>query len=93
MARSNIPLDFPTPDFARVREESGPVTEQAMRSLYFSALDTRRRLTRIQQELGWRDVAFAAGNFTANTGTWTVASADQQLYQFVKMGRFMVASW
>ena len=93
MARSNIPLDFPTPDFARVREESGPVTERSLRSLYFSALDTRRRLTRIQQELGWRDVAFAAGNFTANTGTWTVASADQQLYQFVKMGRFMVASF
>ena len=49
MARSNIPLDFPTPDFARVREESGPVTERAMRSMYFAALDTRRRLTRIQQ--------------------------------------------
>jgi len=44
MARSNIPLDFPTPDFARIREESGIVTEQAMRSLYFSSLDTRRRL-------------------------------------------------
>jgi hypothetical protein len=32
MARSNIPLDFPTPDFARIREESGLVTERAVRS-------------------------------------------------------------
>ena len=93
MARSNIPLDFPTPDFARIREESGIVTEQAMRSLYFSSLDTRRRLQRIQQELGWQDVTFAAGNFTANSGTWTVASADQKLYQFIKIGQFLMVSF
>jgi hypothetical protein len=93
MARSNIPLDFPTPDFARIREESGIVTEQAMRSLYFSSLDTRRRLQRIQQELGWQDVTFAAGNFTANSGTWTVASADQKLYQFIKIGQFLVVNF
>jgi hypothetical protein len=89
MARSNIPLDFPTPDFARIREESGSVTEQAVRSLYFSSLDTRRRIQRIQQELGWYDMPFAAGNFTANTGTWTVASADQKLLRFIKIGQFM----
>ena len=93
MARSNIPLDFPTPDFARVREETGSVTEQSIRSLYFAALDTRQRLLRIQQELGWKDVTYASGNFTANTGTWTVASADQQLYQFIKFGRFVALSF
>jgi hypothetical protein len=93
MARSNIPLDFPTPDFARIREESGLVTERAMRSLYFASLDTRRRLQRIQQELAWNVVPFAAGNFTANTGTWTVASADQKLYQYIKMGRFLAVNF
>jgi hypothetical protein len=80
MARSNISLDFPTPDFARIREESGSVTERALRSLYFSSLDTRRRLQRIQQELAWQSTPFLAGNFTANSGTWTVASADLSPY-------------
>jgi hypothetical protein len=89
MARSNIPLDFPTPDFARIREESGTVTERAMRSLYLSALDTRRRLQRIQQELAWHHTPFVAGNFTANSGTWTVASADQQLFAYTKVGRIV----
>ena len=92
MARSNIPLDFPTPDFARIREESGSVTERAMRSLYFAALDTRRRLQRIQQELAWQSTPFASGNFTANTGTWTVASADQKQYDFIKIGQFLVVN-
>jgi len=89
MARSNIPLDFPPPDFARIREESGSVTEQAVRSLYFSSLDTRRRLQRIQKELGWYNMPFDADNFTANSGTWTVASADQKLLRFIKVGQFM----
>ena len=93
MARSNIPLDFPTPDFARIREESGIVTEQAMRSLYFASIDTRRRLQRIQQELGWYSDPFLAGNFTANSGTWTVASADQKLFQYIKIGQFVTINF
>jgi hypothetical protein len=93
MARSNIPLDFPTPDFARIREESGTVTERSIRSLYLSSLDTRRRLQRLQKELGWKSVAFVSGNFTANTGTWTVASADQKLYEYTKVGRIVQLSF
>jgi hypothetical protein len=93
MARSNIPLDFPTPDFARIREESGTVTERSIRSLYLSSLDTRRRLQRLQKELGWQSVDFLAGNFTANTGTWTVASADQKLYEYTKVGRIVQLSF
>tara|TARA_R110000824_G_scaffold6256_1_gene28973 strand:- start:1022 stop:1555 length:534 start_codon:yes stop_codon:yes gene_type:complete len=93
MARSNIPLDFPTPDFARIREESGIVTEQAMRSLYFASIDTRRRLQRIQQEQAWQSTAFLAGNFTANSGTWTVAIADQKQYQFIKIGQFVTINF
>ena len=93
MARANIPLDFPVPDFARVREESGVVTEQAMRAMYFTLTDTRHRVQRIQQEQSWQDVTFAAGNFTANSGTWTVANADQKLYQFIKIGQFLMVSF
>jgi len=93
MARSNIPLDFPTPDFARIREEAGLVTERAVRSMYFAATDTRHRVQRIQQELGWQSTPFLAGNFTANSGTWTVASADQKQYQYIKMGQFLVVNF
>jgi hypothetical protein len=93
MARSNVPLGIPTPDFSRIREESGVVTEDAVRSLYFSALDTRQRLLRIQQESGWHPVAFASGNFTANSGTWTVASADQKLYQYLKIGELLIVNF
>ena len=89
MARSNIPLDFTTPDFARVREESGVFTEEEMRSLYVLSVDSRRRLLGIEQMFGWQDVAFAAGNFTANSGTWTVSSGDQQLYRYTKIGRVL----
>ena len=54
MARSNIPLDFMTPDFARVREETGVVTEEAVRSLYLASVDSRRRLLSIEQMLAGR---------------------------------------
>ena len=93
MARSNISLDFPVPDFARIREESGLVTERAVRSLYFSLLDTRQRVQRLQQEQAWQSTAFLAGNFTANTGTWTVASADQKQYQYIKIGQFLAVNF
>lgn len=93
MARSNISLDFPPPDFARIREESGVVTEQSVRSLYFSTLDTRTRLQRLQREQGWLNTSFAAGNFTANSGTWTVAEADQKQYQFIKIGQLLLVSF
>ena len=93
MARSNISLDFPVPDFARVREESGLVTERAIRSLYFSLLDTRQRVQRLQQEQAWQSTAFLAGNFTANSGTWTVASADQKQYQYIKIGQFLAVNF
>ena len=89
MARSNIPLTFQTLDFARVREESGVATEESMRSLYLFLEDTRQRLQAMEQQFGWQDVAFAAGYFTANSGTWTVASADQQLYRYTKIGRVL----
>jgi hypothetical protein len=89
MARSNIPLAFQALAFARVREESGVATEESMRSLYLFLEDTRQRLQVIERQFGWQDVAFAAGNFSANSGTWTVADADQQLYRYSKIGRVL----
>ena len=89
MARSNIPLTFQTLDFARVREESGVATEESVRSLYLFLEDTRQRLQAMEQQFGWQDVAFAAGTFPATRGTWTVASAAQQLYRYTKIGRVL----
>ena len=68
MARSNIPLTFQALDFARVREESGVATEESVRSLYLFLEDTRQRLQVMEQQFGWQDVAFAVGNFSANSG-------------------------
>ena len=69
------------------------MTERAIRSLYFSTLDTRQRVQRLQQEQAWQSTAFLAGNFTANSGTWTVASADQKQYQYIKIGQFLAVNF
>lgn len=43
----------------------------------------------LQANYAWTDVAYAAGNFTtqAAVGSWDVQSADQILFQFIKIGR------
>ena len=61
MARSNIPLRVDPPDFARIREESGRHTEQAVRELYATSLDTRQRLQRMQQTFAWQPVPLQPG--------------------------------
>jgi hypothetical protein len=35
------------------------------------------------------DVAHSAGNFTASTGTWTVASGDQATFSYIVVGNLM----
>ena len=87
MARSDIPLLVQPPDFGRVRAEAGPWTEEAIRSLYLFSEDTRQRLLGIERMFDWTEVPYAAGTFSANSGTWTVAEADQKLYRFTKVGR------
>lgn len=37
----------------------------------------------------WTSVAYAGGNFTADTGSWTVASGDQTQYAYVEIGKTM----
>lgn len=37
----------------------------------------------------WTSVAFASGNFTASSGTWTVDSADQVTFKYTLIGKTM----
>jgi hypothetical protein len=89
MARSPAPILIQAPDFGRIREESGSWTEEAIRSLYLFSEDTRRRILNIERMFDWLDVPHASGDFTANSGTWTVADADQKLYRYTKVGRIV----
>ncbi len=41
----------------------------------------------------WTDVAYAAGNFTASAGTWTVSSGNQAVYKYTLVGRKMTLAW
>lgn len=40
----------------------------------------------------WTSVAFSAGNFTADTGSWTLASGDQSYFAYVEIGKTMIVS-
>lgn len=43
--------------------------------------------------VAWTDVAFSAGNFTANNSmTWTLASGDQTTFTYVEHGKTMIIS-
>src|SRR5690606_17792274 len=41
----------------------------------------------------WVDMPFDAGNFTTDTGTWTVAEADQNTYAYQIDGNKMTVSF
>ena len=41
----------------------------------------------------WDDVTYAAGNFTASSGSWTVDSGDQSLYHYTLVGTTMILAW
>lgn len=38
-------------------------------------------------------VTFAAGNFTADSGNWTLASGDQINFQYSLLGKLMYVTW
>lgn len=41
----------------------------------------------------WTSVAYASGNFTADTGTWTVDSGDQTTLAYTMIGKMMHLVW
>lgn len=41
----------------------------------------------------WILVTYAAGNFTASVGAWTVDSGDQAVYKYTLIGKTMILQW
>lgn len=59
----------------------------------FRQVDGGWRLVASSKADQWIDVTYAAGNFTTNTGTWTVGSGDQTTYCYQIDGNKMVVSF
>lgn len=55
-----------------------------------NGLHERGRVVRVGE---WSSVTYAAGNFTASSGTWTVDSGDQLTYAYTLVGKTMTLSW
>lgn len=76
-------LVIESPAFDVIKQESGYATRDAIQLLWYALND--EILNRIKARWRWEDVPFAAGNFTASAGTWTVASADQVMYKVARL--------
>jgi hypothetical protein len=77
-----------SPDFARILTGDDRAVHNAIRLLWLTANTAFERIDR--RRLVWQEVPFAAGNFTASAGTWTVASGDVSLYRFIFADRMML---
>ena len=78
-----------SPDFNLILQGDNRAIGVAFREIW---LGVNEALTRIERRrMHWEDVPFAAGEFTASAGTWTVASADVLLYRYVWVDNFLLA--
>jgi|TARA_R110000824_G_scaffold98701_1_gene235361 hypothetical protein len=90
MAESSIGI----PEFDGIRRETGQKTEDAFRLLWVGLNDTRTQHSRLLQQVEqWKPVPFAAANFGANSGTWTVAVGDHTLYRYTLTGKVLVVQF
>lgn len=76
------------PEFDRIRGEAGSATEQALQLMWRMTLDTYRGATRTKN-IRWQHVLYESGNFVSVAGTWTVAAADQKLFDYMLLGTVM----
>ena len=76
-------LVIESPAFDEIKKESGYATRDAIQLIWYALND--EILNRIKARWRWDDVAFAAGNFTASAGTWTVASGDHSFYRVARL--------
>lgn len=85
MAEVPEPQTLPTPEFGRIRAESGRATEDAIRLLWLGVNANLRSATRLnsrlRNQLQWKEVPFNASDFSAPVGTWTVESGDFLFYR------------
>lgn len=89
MAFENLTVE--APDFDRIRKEAGVHTADATRLLWYAVNDTRSQVRKVQAQLQWIDIPYAAANFNApGGGTWTVGSTDQIIYKYALVGDIML---
>lgn len=84
-------LRIESPDFNRIISGDKRATHDAIKTLWLATNEVFSRLDRSRQY--WTDVPFASGNFTASSGTWTVASADANLYRYLTVDRMMMVEF
>ena len=81
-------LSIESPDFNRIKRGENNAIHDAIKTLWLATNEAFRQIQRGRQF--WLDVPFAAGNFTASAGTWTVASGDVNLYRCITVDRMML---
>ena len=84
-------LRIESPDFNRIISGDKRATHDAIKTLWLATNEVFSRLDRSRQY--WTDVPFASGNFTASSGTWTVASSDTNLYRYLAVDRMMMVEF
>ena len=57
--------------------------------------DLQDEVTAVETDLlkAWTSVSYSAGNFTADSGTWTVDSGDQTTLRYHKIGKRMTVAF
>lgn len=76
------------PDYDQINNGNSNALVDAVRLIWNTLqneISDRKR-----QRIGWNDVAYAAGNFTASAGTWTVGSGDQVAYKYAVENDFLI---
>jgi len=81
-------LRIESPDFNRILSGDTRATHDAVKTMWLAMNEAFTRIERGRQF--WIDVPFAAGNFTASAGTWTVAAGDVNLYRYITTDQMML---
>ena len=74
---------------------TGTVLNNAFKTQLYDQIDVA--LATLNTAIGavgaWTTVTFAAGNFTAQAGTWTVTAGQQTTYAYAVLGKTMVLAF
>lgn len=93
-----------SPTFVAATLSAGPLTVNgvgivnssgkipALNSTYLGSLDGSA-LTNVGGYPAWTSVSFNAGDFTAQSGNWTLASGDQSVFAYSVSGKTMTVSF
>jgi hypothetical protein len=86
-----VPFQLAPLDVSLIRDGDPEAIFEAISSLYSGVTEAFATIDR--HPWIWQDVPFAAGDFTASAGTWTVAAADVDLYRYIFVERAVILSF